>query len=179
MEHIGGRHLHQVLRHLLLTAAALCVAAAVTLGAAAPVVHGMAPNLTGKMARWRMLIGDWTCTSGSGSNGMTSTVSFQAAPNNTLQVWARSPEVDVTGFFGFDAISGTWWSAYTDSAGARTYETSSDGKTFTGTVSLLHHTDQIRSTTTQIGPTKFRSETEIRSGEAWSKTTGATTCTKS
>ena len=66
-----------------------------------------------------------------------------------------------------------------DSSGGRTFETSSDGKTFVGVINLLHHSDKIRSTTTQIGPMKYSTVTEIFSGGVWGKTTGFDNCARS
>ena len=138
----------------------------------------MAPNPTGAMARFRSLIGTWSCTSGSASAGFPITLTILAAPNDTLETWLRSPALSASGFFGYDGATKSWWSAYTDSLGARYIQTSRDGNTFAGTMTALDHTAQIRGTTSQVGGTKFHTVTEVRSGTSWVKT-GDTTCTKS
>ncbi len=188
MDDAGGRDLHEalMLRSLMVAALACVVACAQPVhaadvapaaGAAGAPGAAMAPNLTGAMARWRPLIGTWTCAAGT-SGGFPVTLTILTAPGNTLQTWVRSPSVSAAGYFGYDDATKAWWSAYTDSLGARFFETSRDGETFTGTMESQQHSMTIRATTTRLSATKFHTLTEERSGAQWVKIAD-NTCTKS
>ena len=182
-----SRHdLHEGLNPIRLVAAlaASCAAAGtcllgMTAASAAPSAPaGMAPNLTGQMARWHFILGSWSCAVTSKPSAFNLGFFVTAAPDNALQISVRSPKVEGAGFFGYDSVSKQWWSAYTDNTGARYYQTSRDGITFDGTMTTRQRVVELRSTTTKLTETKIRTVTEERIKNAWVKS-GDNTCTKS
>ncbi len=100
-------------------------------------------TLSGKMAPFNYLFGSpFNCTAnvpamgGQPAHTENSTVSFDVAPNNVMHVHIVSAAFVGDQYFGYSPRANMYWSATSDSNGGAAAETSADGKTYRGTMSM-------------------------------------------
>jgi hypothetical protein len=84
----------------------------------------------------------WNCTANTPAMGgqpartETTTTTFDVAPNNVLHVHIGGTAFIGDQYFGYSTRANTYWSATADSNGSAAAETSADGKTYRGSMSM-------------------------------------------
>jgi hypothetical protein len=156
-------------------AATAFVLASVAPDGAEPTGTSMAPNLTGKMASSRFLIGSWECIThesaaeGSPASTETAGLDFSTAPNNTLHLSVRARDYQSDEYDGYDPKAKHWWVVAVDNQGGRVFETSADDKTYTGTYTMGAQTTPIRETRKKVSDKKIVQTSEIQEKGVWQR----------
>lgn len=114
---------------------AIAAAAIVAVAAASPAQA--AGELTGKMAMYNYLVGSWNCSDKSTVMGKTytgpSTVTVEVVPNNAFHDHVSAANYSGDDYFGYDDQGGTFWNSSAGNWGDRSWASSKDGVTYTGT----------------------------------------------
>lgn len=102
-----------------------------------------ASTLSGQMALFNYVFGRaWSCAAsvpamgGKPAHTSNSTATFDVAPNNVLHVRVAGSDFTADQYFGYGDRAKVYWSASSDSTGAASAETSVDGKTYRGSLSM-------------------------------------------
>jgi hypothetical protein len=155
--------------------AAVGITALMTAQSSASGVPGgmMAPNPTGSMADMRFLLGVWSCNvklpsmTGGAPTMDTGSLSFEAAPGETIRAATRAKDYSADGYYGYDAKSKAWWSTGIDNSGNYWRESSKDGKVYLGTTRMAEIATPIRDTFTKFSASKIRDVTELQYKGMW------------
>jgi hypothetical protein len=126
-----------------LTTVSALLASVLTLTLSAYAQTPTAATLSGKMAPFNYLFGSpFTCTAnvpamdGQPAHTETSTVTFDVAPNNVMHVHIAGSMFVGDQYFGYSTRGNTFWSTSSGSDGTASSETSADGKTYRGSMSM-------------------------------------------
>jgi hypothetical protein len=100
-------------------------------------------TLSGKMAPFNYAFGaPFNCTANVPAMGgqpamtETTTATFDAAPNNVMHVHIAGTSFVGDQYFGYSTRANTYWSSMSDSNGSAIAETSTDGKTYRGSLAM-------------------------------------------
>jgi hypothetical protein len=162
---------------LLLSLAAIAAALLV-----APVAQAQPVALTGKMAPFSYLFGTpWNCSTNVPAMGNMAahtdrgTIAFEAAPGNVVHGHLVTADYNADFYYGFDSKTNMYWQTRADSVGGYGYLTSSDGRAYSGTVSMGAAGMQVSAAYSKSGPNSI-SVRETLSGPVGG--TIDTTCTR-
>lgn len=118
-------------------------------------------TLSGKMAPMNyVLSGTWNCVAnvpamnGKPAHTVNSTATFDVVPTNVVHVHIASPEYNGDQYFGYATQANMYWSATSDSMGGAAAQTSADGKTYKGTMSMGPMSGTETDTYTKVSDTK-------------------------
>jgi hypothetical protein len=134
----------------------LCAAAALAAGSIGSAAAQNAA-LTDKMAPFSYLLGSaWNCDvsvpamMGQAAHREKTTVTFEVAPGNVMHVHIASPNMTGDQYFGYSTRQNMYWSTNANSMGQALTQTSSDGKTYTGSASMGPTSVTVRDTYTRV-----------------------------
>ena len=139
--------------------------------------------LTGKVAPFNYLLGaPWNCTTnvpamnGRAAQVLKGSVTFDVAPGNVLHAHIGSGTFSSDQYFGYSTQQNTYWTSTATSLGVALFQTSTDGKTYAGTVTAGASTTTIRDTYTKAGENRV-TVNEVTSANGTEETTDSV-CTR-
>lgn len=122
---------------------ALAALLAMPLLIAAPAFAQTSATLTGKMAAFNYVFGSpFNCTAnvpamgGQPAHTENTTATFDVVPNNVMHVHIAGTQFSGDQYFGYSTQGNTYWSTIAGSDGSAGTETSTDGKTYRGSMSM-------------------------------------------
>ncbi|HEY6326577.1 MAG TPA: hypothetical protein VIW73_08735 [Candidatus Cybelea sp.] len=123
---------------LLVTGCALAIAASLALPLSAN-----AQALSGQMAPFSYLLGAaWNCTTdvpamgGQPAHTDQGTATFEVAPGNVVHNHVATTTYSGDFYFGYSTKMSSYWQTDADNIGGHGFVTSTDGKIYTGTMSM-------------------------------------------
>jgi hypothetical protein len=141
---------------LLVTGCVLAIAASLALPLSAS-----AQALSGQMAPYSYLLGAaWNCTTnlpammGQPARTDQGTATFEVAPGNVVHNHVATATYSGDYYFGYSTKMNSYWQTDADNIGGHGFVTSTDGKTYTGTMSMGPTSGQDTVTYTKVTDNK-------------------------
>jgi hypothetical protein len=163
--------------------ASLCAVAVAAFIAVPAPAKAADTALTGQMASFNYLLGaPWTCTTqlpamhGMPAHTEQGTVTFEVAPRNIIHDHVSGANYMGDDYFGYSSRMSNYWTASADNQASYGIQTSSDGRTFTGTTHMGMMAMDVTTTYTKPGANSI-SMTQVMSGGGQSATI-STSCTR-
>lgn len=135
------------------------------------------PALTGKMTKFKYLVGIWDCQTkvpamqSMPAHTAKGTASFEVAPGNTVGFGITSERYSAAGYLGYLDGKQLWWSSGADNFGGVTFETgkSSSGNVYTMNGSSMFGLSSVptRDTITKTSDTKYEDLYQLEKNGKW------------
>ena len=162
---------------------ALAIAALSIVPAAGDTAGASASGLSSQMASMQYLVGSWNCdvkvaASAQGPAGTDhGVVTYSVVPGNALHLHVTAADYAADTYYGYVEKTKTYWMSTIDAYGNASTESSTDGKTYTGSSTGGGTTTKIRDTFTHPAAGTIRDVQEFQTSGAWHSATDST-CTR-
>jgi hypothetical protein len=168
------------MRVFLTSLCAVALAAFIAFPAPAKAADSM---LTGEMAGFNYLLGaPWSCTSqvpamhDMPAHTDQATVTFEVAPHNVVHSHVSGPNYMGDEYYGYSSRMSNYWTTAADNEAAYGISTSTDGRTFTGTIHMGMMAMDVTTTYGKPGANTI-SRTQVMSAGGQTVTVSST-CTR-
>jgi hypothetical protein len=163
--------------------ASLCAAAVAVFIAFPAPAKAADTMLTGQMAGFNYLLGaPWTCTTqvpamhDMPARTDSATVTFEVAPRNIIHDHVSGANYMGDDYFGYSSRMSNYWTTSADNQASYGIQTSTDGRTFTGTMHMGMMAMDVTTTYGKPGANNI-SMTQVMSGGGQSATLSSS-CTR-